>query len=186
MATLKPTAGRPPARSPLAGLWGLLRGLLDRALLIAAVLAAGTVPSFVAQYRQRVGGMLTQVNIDLAPFVEIAHRFHGGSLEALIRHHERSPDPTFRAEGAAIAAMRNFAARLQEAWNALDTDFFGQLLYLARHGDPTVAHATWSAFQPAFGLTPEHLAFALAAGFAVWLVVALLWSGVARLFSPRR
>ena len=61
----------------------LLRGLLDRILLIGAIFAAACVPSFIAQYRQRLGGRLDQVLHDLAPFQEIANRNHGGDLRKL-------------------------------------------------------------------------------------------------------
>ena len=42
----------------------ILRGILDRIVLVGAILAAGCVPSFIAQYRQRLGGMLDQANKD--------------------------------------------------------------------------------------------------------------------------
>jgi hypothetical protein len=57
-----------------------VRDILDRIVLLAAVVAAGCIPSFIVQYRQRAGGRLDQVLADLAPFQEIADRNHGGSL----------------------------------------------------------------------------------------------------------
>ena len=69
----------------------LLRGLLDRILLIGAIFAAACVPSFIAQYRQRLGGRLDQVLHDLAPFQEIANRNHGGDLRKLVLSPSRCP-----------------------------------------------------------------------------------------------
>jgi hypothetical protein len=166
--------------------WGFLRGLLDRLVLIAAVLAAGTVPGFIAQYRQRVGGMLAQVQADLAPFIEIARRFHAGDLERLIAHHRASSDPTFRAEGDAIATMRDSADRLQDAHTALETDLVGQLLYLAQSVDSGIARATWEIFEPSFSFSPSGIAFALVVGLGAWLVYSLLAGLIAALFTPRR
>ncbi len=85
----------------------LLRNLLDRLLLIAAVIAAGLVPGFIAQYRQRLGGMLDQARIDLAPWQAIADQNHHGDLDELVRYHLASSDPTFHAEGGAIALVRD-------------------------------------------------------------------------------
>ena len=80
----------------------ILRGILDRIVLVVAILAAGCVPSFIAQYRQRLGGMLDQASKDLALFQDIANRFHGGDIQRLIKHHLASTDPTFRSEGVAM------------------------------------------------------------------------------------
>ena len=80
----------------------LIRGLLDRVVLVGGVLSGGTTSSFIAQYRQCIGGHLDQVLQDIAPFQQIANLRHGGSLDALIQHHLKSTDPTFYDEGAAI------------------------------------------------------------------------------------
>ena len=158
----------------------LLRGILDRVVLVGAVLAAGCVPSFVAQYRQRLGGMLDQATKDLALFQDIANRFHGGDIQRLIKHHLASTDPTFRAEGTAIQTLVENVAQLKASLAALNTDFYGQLAYLARNGDATVAKATWDAFVPALSLTGETLLFAFAIGVGIWLVFLLAWVVVDR------
>jgi hypothetical protein len=153
----------------------ILRGILDRIVLVAAILAAGCVPSFVAQYRQRLGGMLDQASKDLALFQDIAQRFHGGDIQRLIKHHLASTDPTFRAEGTAIQALVENVAQLKASLAALNTDFYTQLAYLARNGDPAVAKATWDSFVPAMSLTGEALLFAFATGVIVWLAFLVVW-----------
>jgi hypothetical protein len=160
----------------------LLRGVLDRLLLVAAVLCAGAVPSFIAQYRQRLGGRLDQVLIDLAPFQKIADLYHGGSLGALVRHHLASADATFHAEGAAVRAMMDSAAALRAASEALNADLAHQLLYLARHTDASIARATWDIFVPSVPLNLEALVFAGLAGLLVWLLAACLWRLCAALY----
>ncbi|MBC7994040.1 MAG: DUF2937 family protein [Rhizobacter sp.] len=158
----------------------LLRGLLDRAVLIIGVFAGGMVPSYLAQYRQRVGGALGQALKDLAPFQEIANRFHDGSLAKLVQHHLASTDPTFQAEGAAIQAMADSVAYLQRTLSALDADVFRQAGYLLSHADAEMAQATWAAFRPSFGLTTDSLLMAGAFGLGVWvLFLAVWWSGAA-------
>jgi hypothetical protein len=160
----------------------LLRGLLDRLLLVGAVLCAGAAPSFIAQYRQRLGGRLDQVLIDLAPFQKIADLYHSGSLEALVRHHLASADATFHAEGAAVSAMMDSAAALRAASEALNAGLAHQLLYLVRHTDPSIARATWDIFVPSVPLSLEALVFAGLVGLCVWLLAALLWRLVAALY----
>jgi Protein of unknown function (DUF2937) len=157
----------------------VIRGLLDRVVLVAAIVAGGCVPSFIAQYRQRVGGRLDQVLQDLAPFEAIAQRNFNGDIFSLIAHHRASVDPTFRDEGAAIQAMVDAATWLREAVRALQTDVFGQFAWLMTHADAQLLRDTWTAWQPSLPLTADGVAFALVAGVAVWLGFLLIWLAVA-------
>jgi hypothetical protein len=152
-----------------------LRGILDRIILVIGVVAAGCIPSFIAQYRQRVGGRLDQVLQDLAPFQEIANQFHHGSLQELIQHHLASADSTFHDEGAALQAMVDSAEQLRQALQALNTDLYHQLVYLLTKADPLIARATWEIFSPSFNLTAESVVFAVIVGVAIWLVFLAVW-----------
>jgi Protein of unknown function (DUF2937) len=160
-----------------------VRGILDRIVLVAGIVAAGCIPSFIAQYRQRVGGRLDQVIQDLAPFQEIANQFHHGSLQELILHHLASPDSTFHNEGAAIQAMVNSAEQLRRALEALNTDLFHQLVYLLTKIDPLIARATWETFLPSFSLTTESVIFAFIVGVIIWLAFFAVWYIFARLIK---
>jgi hypothetical protein len=163
-----------------------LRGLLDRAVLIAGVLAGGMVPGFLAQYRQRVGGALGQALKDLSPFQAIADRLHGGSLDKLIAHHLASTDPTFHAEGAAIRAIVDSVAALRTTLAALDTDVFHQLAHVLRAGDAEMLLATWAVFRPTVGLDPDSLVMAGAIGVTLWLVFLAVWWVLARALAAVR
>jgi|SRR5665647_1142654 len=158
-----------------------IRGILDRIILVIGVVAAGCIPSFIAQYRQRVGGRLDQVLQDMVPFQAIANQFHHGSLQELIKYHLASADPTFHDEGAALQGMVDAAERLRQALQTLDTDLFHQLVYMLTGTDPLIARATWEIFSPSFNLTPESVVFALVIGFAIWLVFLAAWMTIERL-----
>lgn len=157
----------------------IVRGILDRLVLLAAVLMAACVPSFIAQYRQRLGGRLDQVHADLAPFQAIANHDFGGSLAKLIDYHLASQDATFHQEGVALQSMVDAAARLQGALQALNADLVHQCFYLLRHPDYDLLRSTWSAYQPGFTLTAEGALFALVLGLIVWLLFLGLWHGTA-------
>jgi len=160
-----------------------IRGILDRIVLVAGVIAAGCIPSFIVQYRQRVGGMLEQVIKDLAPFQAIADKLHHGSLQDLIKHHLDSSDPTFYKEGAAVRAMVESAEQLRNTFQALNTDLFHQLSYLATRMDPLIARATWDVFSPSFGLTVESVVFGSVVGVLIWLVFLSVWYVIDRLVA---
>lgn len=159
----------------------LIRGILDRIILVIGVVAAGCIPSFIAQYRQRVGGRLDQVLQDIAPFQAIANQFHHGSLQELINYHLASADQTFHDEGAALQGMVDSAEQLRQALLALNTDLFHQLVYMLTKADPLIARATWEIFSPAFNLTPQSVVFALVVGVAFWLLFLAVWVLIARL-----
>ena len=163
----------------------LIRGVLDRLVLLCAVVLAGCVPSFIAQYRQRASGRLEQLLQDLAPFQRIADSEHGGSMTALVQYHLQSSDPTFHAEGAALQDMLATAERLRALLSGLDADLWHQCLYLLAHPDPQLTRATWSLYQPGFALTASSVLFALALGVLLWLLFLALWHGVAWLSRAR-
>lgn len=161
----------------------LIRGILDRIVLVAGVIVAGCIPSFIVQYRQRVGGMLDQVLKDLVPFQLIADKLHHGSLQELIQHHLDSSDPTFYKEGAAVRTMLESAEQLRNTFQALNTDLFHQLSYLVTRIDPLVARATWDVFSPSFGLSVESVVFGSVVGVSIWLVFLAVWYVIDRLIA---
>jgi hypothetical protein len=152
-----------------------IRGILDRIVLVGGVIAAGCVPSFIVQYRQRIGGMLDQVLKDLAPFQLIADKLHHGSLQELIQHHLNSSDQTFYKEGAAVRSLVESAEQLRNTYQALNTDLFHQLSYLAAKVDPLVVRATWEVFTPSFGFSVESIVFASVVGISIWLTFLAIW-----------
>ncbi len=160
-----------------------IRGLLDRLLLICAVVAGGLVPGFIAQYRQRLGGRLDQARLDLAPWQRLAEQYYQGDIERLIRYHLESSDPTFHAEGAIIRSLVATVQQLQSAMDALQGSLFRQAAYLALHADPGLARATLHDWVPTFALSGEGIVFALLFAVVVWLVFQALWSLLALLGS---
>ena len=157
-----------------------LRGLLDRLLLVGAIVAGGLVPGFIAQYRQRLGGRLDQATLDLEPWQKIADRFHHGDLEELIRYHLSSKDATFHAEGTVIRSLVETVHQLQSAANALHGSLFQQVRYLAAHADAPLMRATYSDWVPTFSLSAEGILFATFFAIAVWLVFQSAWWLAAR------
>jgi len=167
----------------------VLRGLLDRLLLVCAVVAGGLVPGFIAQYRQRLGGRLDQARLDLEPWQRLADRFYQGDLDQLIQFHLHSSDPKLQAEGPIISALVNTLHQLQSALDALHGSLFRQAAYLALHADPGLARATWQDWVPTFALSTDGIVFALLFALAVWLLFHGVWWLLARggqRLHPRR
>ena len=153
-----------------------LRGLLDRVLLLCAVVAGGLAPGFIAQYRQRLGGRLDQARLDLDPWQKLADQFYQSDIDKLIQYHLSSTDPRFRAEGAVIRSLVATVHQLQGAVDALHGSLFKQAAYLTLHADPGIARATFADWVPTFSLAPEGILFALVFALGVWLAFQLIWS----------
>jgi len=168
----------------------LLRGLIDRMLLVGAVVAGGLVPGFIAQYRQRLGGRFDQARLDLEPWQKIADEFYHGSIEQLVQYHLNNSDPTIHSEGAVIQALVATVQQLQVAVDALQSSLFHQIAFLALHADADLVRATLTNWVPTFALSAEGLTFALLLALAIWLLFYLMWSllalGCARWFGRTR
>lgn len=167
----------------------IVRGLLDRVVLVSAAVGGGLIPGFIAQYRQRLGGRLDQARLDLEPWQKLADQFYHGDIDKLIQYHLSSTDPTFHSEGAVIRTLVASVHQLQAAVEALHGSLASQAAYLAVHADPGLARATLGDWVPTFALSGEGLLFALAFAVLVWLIFHVLWWSLGRsgrvLFGPR-
>ena len=163
-----------------------VRGLLDRVLLVVAVVAGGLVPGFVVQYRQRLGGRLDQALLDLAPWQAIADQFWQGSLDRLVQYHLASTDPTFHAEGSVIESLRNTVHQLQAAVAAMQGSLFGQVGYLSLHADAGIARATYGDWVPTFALSVDGLLFAALLAGVAWALFHSLWWCASRVAGRTR
>jgi hypothetical protein len=167
----------------------IVRGLLDRVVLVSAAVAGGLIPGFIAQYRQRLGGRLDQAKLDLEPWQKLADQFYQGDIDKLIQYHLASTDATFHSEGAVIRALVATVHQLQSAVDALHGSLLSQAGYLGLHADSGLARATLSDWVPTFALSGEGLVFALVFAVLVWLVFHALWwllgYGGRLLFGPR-
>jgi len=153
----------------------ILRALLDRLVLVSAVVAGGLVPGFIAQYRQRLGGRLDQAQLDLAPWQKIADQFWQGDMDRLIQYHLASADGTFHAEGAVIQSLRATVQQLQIAVEAMQGSLWQQVHYLSLHADAGIARATYGDWVPTFALSTEGLIFAALFAVTVWLLFQATW-----------
>jgi len=158
----------------------IVRGLLDRVILVCAAVAGGLIPGFIAQYRQRLGGHLDQARLDLAPWQKLADQFYQGDIDKLIQYHLSSTDATFHAEGAIIRTLVATVHQLQAAVDAMHGSLASQALYLAVHADPALLHATFADWVPAFALSGEGIAFAIVFAIAIWLSFLAIWWLIAR------
>lgn len=159
--------------------------MIHRYLLIAlfgaGLLVGIQAPNFADQYARRIDAHYLEVVENLKAFQEIADRFHGGDLQALIKHHRASQDSTFNAEAAAIERMADRKARFGKERDALQGKELPQraahILFL---GDREITQETWATYSPELRLNRE----AVFSGIGLALAACLLLEAL--LFSAKR
>ncbi|XOV87438.1 MAG: DUF2937 family protein [Pseudomonadota bacterium] len=152
-------------------------------VLAAIFLLAGLqIPGFISQYSLRTDAHLREVTQNLAGFQAIADRYHGGSLTALIELHQRSTEPTFRAEAQVIERMVNRQRHFLAEQRALSAGLVSSLVHLLLRGDRELLAETTQGYTYTLTLDENTLlcgAATLVAGITIidlfYLVVRLLF-----------
>ncbi|HVU17574.1 MAG TPA: DUF2937 family protein [Candidatus Didemnitutus sp.] len=145
-------------------------GLLDRALCVLGAVIFSQGPEFMQQYLQRLGGHLDEARRHLVQFQDTAAQ-SGLTLDRLIAQTNANPDPAVAKLGSVMAEASTRVDSLATAQAAIqDASLWTRPFVFLRHLDPSIAHATWSAFKPAVPTTVEGLVYALA-GMLVLLAI---------------
>jgi hypothetical protein len=156
----------------------MLRSLVYVVIFAAGAFAGGSFPAYFLQYQQHVNGQFDQVTVDLGPFQEIADRYHGGSLDALVDYHLASTDPTFHDEGIAIRTLITNRNSLAETRAAFAKPAWRQAAYLFANADERTARSTWENYTPTLVTTPDAIIFALSIGLVLMLACMITLNGL--------
>lgn len=152
----------------------------------ASLLLGIQAPNFVDQYEKRVDAHLLEVESNLKGYQEIADKFFGGSIAALINKHEQSPDDVFRAEAKPIRIIFERHQHLKNEKLSLETGLTGKLAFIAYKGDRQLVNETLAAYSFTVPLNGS----AVSAGFIfmaiVVLAIELLRIAVLKLFGSSR
>ena len=153
----------------------------------AAVLFGIQIPNFVDQYEKRLDAHFIEVEENLRGYQEIADRYYGGTIAALIKKHERSEDRATREEGRPIRRMYERYQRFRDEKTSLETDLVQQITCILIRGDRGLINETYVNYSFTVPLNSEAvLSGAVSAAFTL-VVMELLTMVVSRLFrSPRR
>jgi hypothetical protein len=140
-------------------------------------------PNFVEQYEARVEAHYLEVAGNLKGFQAIADRFHGGDLQALIRHHRRSPDSTFKGEAEPLEKMVARRDRFARERESLRGGFPGKALHVLVFGDRETTRETYAAYSPRLRLDRQSIGTGIAAALAVCLLCELLLGAARRMLG---
>ena len=140
----------------------------------AALLIGIQVPNFVDQYEKRLDAHFIEAATNLKGFQEIADRYFGGSLDALIEKHEASDDDVFRDEAKPVKEIYARYLRFKSEKQALGTDLAGKAAYLVAYGDRELLEETYTNYSFAMLLNRTSVLSGLLVVTIVLLVIELL------------
>jgi len=158
-----------------------------RLVLFAAGLLAGVqIPGFIDQYAKRVSAHQIEVATDFRGFQETADHYFGGSVPALIAHHEASADSPFQQEGRTIRIMYERLTALSAELAALRGPLIAQILHVAVQPNREILVETRTAYTYAVPLDPTAIVCGILSGALLALCGEALCRGLWRLLRPAR
>ncbi|MBA2690743.1 MAG: DUF2937 family protein [Burkholderiales bacterium] len=146
-------------------------------LILAActsLLVGIQIPSFVDQYEKRLDAHFIEAQNNLRGYREIADKYHGGSIEALITKHEQSADPTFREEAKPIKNIYQRYLRFSDQKRSLESELVGKAAFIVMHGDEELINETYSNYSFTIPLTRLAVLSGFFTAALVVLVIELL------------
>jgi hypothetical protein len=167
----------------------MLRDYARLIVFTAALLAGIQVPGFVDQYGKRVSAHYIEAQRSFAGFQATADQYFGGSVPALLAHHEASGDGVFIAEAKTIRSLGERLAALAAESAALTGPLIRQIAHVLFAADREILAETAREFSYTVPLTPSAILCGLSLAFAVALFVEFLlialFRGFARLLGAR-
>jgi len=156
-------------------------------MVFAAALMLGVqVPNFVDQYVKRVDAHLKEAQTGFEEFLKIARHSHKGSVEDLIKKHENSTDPTFRAEAGPIKKNYLRLRLLENEMKSLQGSFWSQSLHIILHANQELFSDTYNNFSANLPLNSYAAICGLLFGLLASLILEMFWSLFWKIFSFRR
>ena len=149
----------------------IFRHFITIVVFAIGLLVGIQLPNFVDQYEKRIDAHFVEANEGLKGFQSIADLLHQGGIEGLLEKHEKSRDPTFRAEAAPIKNIYQRKLRFEREVNALHTSFVGKVVHIVTAGDVQVIGETYDNYSANLPLNTN----AITCGLMLAVLVCLLF-----------
>jgi hypothetical protein len=159
----------------------MLRAYLRLVLFALGLLAGIQAPGFVDQYSKRVSAHYIEATKSFAGFKQTASLYFGGSIEALIAHHQSSTDAAFKDEARSVAMMYGRLQKLAVEVNAMGRSLASRIFHVAFEPDREILDETVAAYSYTVPLNEEAILCGLIAALVLALLVESLLIGLMRL-----
>lgn len=156
----------------------MLRAYLRLALFAVGLLAGVQVPGFVDQYAKRVSAHYIEVSKNFAGFQLTADQYFGGSIDALIAHHEASTDSVFKDEAKPIRAIYARLQSLTLELEAMKRSMLSRIAHVAFQPDKQILNETMAAYSYTVPLNQQAILCGVTAGLLLALAIESLLIGL--------
>jgi len=147
-----------------------------------ALMAGIQGPNFVDQYVKRVDAHYQEVLGNAKKFVEVANRYHNGSMESLIDSHKTNADPAFRAEAEPIKVLYERRVHFEAEKQALQGPLWSQALHIIQAKDEELLRETYANYTANVPLNTDAALSGVLAGIVASIMLEIILSFF-RLFS---
>ena len=158
----------------------MLRAYLRLVLFALGLLIGVQAPGFVDQYAKRVSAHYIEATKSFAGFQRTANEYFGGSLEALIAHHEASSDAVFKDEAKNVAAIYARLKELALELDAMNRSLVSRIFHVAFHPDEEILSETIAAYSYTVPLNLEAVSCGLIAALLLAVLVESVLIGALR------
>jgi hypothetical protein len=165
-------------RSHPAGREAVLRAYLRLILFALGLLIGIQAPGFVDQYSKRVSAHYIEAQKNFAGFQRTANLYFGGSIEALIAHHESSSDAVFKDEAKNVAAIYVRLKKLALEANAMNRPLYSRIFHVAFYPDEEILNETMAAYSYTVPLNQDAIVCGLIAASLLAILVESMLIGI--------
>ncbi len=145
-------------------------------IFTAALMLGVQLPNFVDQYVKRIEAHLKEAQIQYDEYLKIAQHSPAGTIEALIDKHERSQDPTFRAEAEPLKKTVQRKNFYSSEINALQGSFWSQAWHILSAPDKNIIKDTYHSYTANLPLNADAAICGLTFGLIASVALEFLWS----------
>lgn len=164
----------------------MIRSYLRLVAFTAALLVGVQLPGFIEQYRQRVDAHFLEAQQNLSGFQATARLFFNGDIPALIAHYAASPDPVMRSDAASIQSIYDRYRMLAAEQAFLAGPWYAVAWHVAFAHDRGLFDETLKQYSYTVPLSPQAIAWGVAAGLAASILIEAAWLILWRLLKGRR
>lgn len=157
----------------------MLLALLQRyslKLTFALTLLIGLqLPHFLGQYETRLDAHYLESKTQLSHYQQLADRLYGGDLHALIKQHQRSDNPLFKAESNIIEQLASRVDFLERQKLALKGALYQRLYYLVWQINEPLFVETQNAYQANIVINKESILVGLSVALILTFSLEMLF-----------
>ncbi len=139
-----------------------------------ALMAGIQAPNFVDQYVKRVDAHYQEVLGNTEQFIEVANRYHKGSIAALIESHKTNSDPAFRAEARPIQVLYERRVHLEMEKQALQGPLWSQALHIAQSRNEELLRETYDNYTANIPLNVDAALSGILAGIGASILFEII------------